>query len=112
MTQSGLHYGRPHSLAEPDCLPPVDDGAPVGGCLHAQLQRRLPDTKEPFEERALVWERGAYAPPTPGPIPSDQQRIMLMGPGGEFLGVADVAEGGLGVGVTQQSLEDEQGPLV
>lgn len=43
---------------------------------------------------------------------SDQQGIMLMDPGGELLGVADVPEGDLGVGVPQQSLEDEQGRLV
>jgi hypothetical protein len=37
---------------------------------------------------------------------------MLMGTGGELLGVADAADGGLGVEVTQQSLQDEQGRLV
>ncbi len=84
----------------------------MGDRRHAQLQRRLPDTKQPFKGRALVWERGAYAPPTSGPIPSDQQGIMLKGPGGKLLSAAEVAEGGLGVGVTQQSLEDEQGRLV
>ena len=38
----------------PGTKSPVADGAPVGGCRYAQLRRRLPETEQPFEGRALV----------------------------------------------------------
>jgi hypothetical protein len=112
MTRSGATIWHASLFDRAQWLTPVADGAPVGGCRHAQLQRRLPGTKQPFEGRALVSERAHMPHLHPARCPSDQQGIMLTGPGGELLGVADAAEGSLGVGVTQQSLEDEQGRLV
>ena len=97
MTRSGATIWHASLFDRAQWLTPVADGAPVGGCRHAQLQRRLPGTKQPFEGRALVSERAHVPHLHPARRPSDQQGIMLMGPGGELPRVADAADSALGV---------------